>query len=172
MARRKLQRRERIGIAMAVAVVAFAGVVPLVRNASEKHARAAAQVEQARQRLEQVRSLRAGVEGERARHRLIEERIVRRPPQFDLYSFTDTCLRDLNLKSRAKLSSKGGPYGAKNQDEIEMTLEGISREELVTLLHRIYASDNLIALQRLNHLRNARDGKGLECQMTLISPKT
>jgi hypothetical protein len=44
-------------------------------------------------------------------------------------------------------------------------------KELVNLLHKIYSSDNLIVLQKLDHLRATRDGKGLEFSATFTAPR-
>lgn len=172
MARRKLKRRELILIAVGVVVLSVAGLWPAATNVSRKHDRARDQLEQARVRLSQVRELRSAIEEERRGHNAVTERIKARDKRFDLYSFTNKCLRDLELHNRAALQSRGSMFSGGGLDGVQLTLRGVSMEEIVNVLHVMYDSSNLITLQRLNHLRVARDGEGLDCQMTLMAPKS
>lgn len=172
MARRELKRREVMLIGVGVAILLVAGLIPMARNFSRKYDRAQDQLEQARVRLTQTRELRGAIEEERRGHNAVTERIRARDARFDLYSFTNKCLRDLDLHNRAALQSRGSMFSGGSLDGVQITLRGVSMEELVNLLHTLYDSANLIALQRLNHLRASRDGDGLDCQMTLMAPKS
>lgn len=172
MARRKLKRRELILIAVGVLILLTAGLLPAANKFSRKYDRAREQLEQARVRLGQTRELRIAIEEERRGHNAVVERIKARDKRFDLYSFTNQCLRDLELHNRAALQSRGRMFSGGGLDGVQLTLRGVSMEEIVNVLHTLYDNSNLIALQRLNHLRVARDGEGLDCQMTLMAPKS
>ena len=171
MARRVLRKRERLGIAVAAVVVLFLALTPMMRNLSREYERSEKQLAQAQERLRLVQNLRTLVEEERVGVDAIQKRILARDPQFDLYSFTDQCLRDLDLKGRAELQSKGGSYSGRKQDGVQLLIKGVSTEEFVNLLHSVYAGNNLIVVQRLLYLRPARDGMGLDCQVTFVTPR-
>lgn len=171
MARRILQKRERLAIIGGACILLLLGLTPAARNLAQKYARTETQVTHAERRLGQVHDLRAAIEADRVGHSAIQQRLLARDPQFDLYSFMDTNLRKHDLKSRATLQSKGGLYSGRKLDDVELTLKGLSMEELVGFLHSVHESDNLIVLQNLKFLRPARGAKGLECQTTFIAPR-
>jgi hypothetical protein len=44
-------------------------------------------------------------------------------------------------------------------------------EELVDFLYDVYTGDKLVVLYRLDHLEPAHDGRGLDCQVWLMTPR-
>ena len=64
------------------------------------------------------------------------------------------------------LASKEGAFGG-----VQITLRNVSMKEIIDLMHGLYASNNLILMQRLTYLKPSPDGKGLECAVVMISPK-
>lgn len=171
MAKIQLKRRERIVIIGGVLLLAMVALMPMYNDFSRRYKNSKNQVHQAVLRLEHVRELRGALELERSGHQALVDRIKRRSGSFDLYSYTNRSLRDLKLQDRAsledrKMLSGGSLFG------VQLNLRGVSMDEFVNLLHRLYSSNNLIVVQRLNHLRPARDGKGLDCQITFIAPRS
>ena len=170
MANSWLGRRERIVIGVGVGVLLLIGLIPILRGLNKKYDVSRSQLVQATNRLENARELRAVIDAERSGQNAIIEQIKKRPGNFDLYSFTSRCLRELELENRYNLENQRMPSGGALEG-VQLTLTGVSMEEVVDLLHKVYSSNNLIVLQRLQYLRPARDGKGLECLLTFMTPK-
>ena len=98
-----------------------------------------------------------------------------RKPNFDLWSFMNTVLTETKLKERANLEnfkpqSKKGT-AIEDISMVQLKLSAVTLTEIVDLLHKIYDSKNLVVLYRLEYLRPSADNKGLECNVTLLSPK-
>lgn len=167
MAKRTLRRREWILIVGGAAVLAAAALTPVCREALRKYERSGNQLQLAQDRLQGALGLQAAIEEERSGQNAIMGRINARDARFDLFSFTNKCLRDLRLEARANLERRqlGG------LDGVQITMNGVSMQQLIDLLYALYDSKNLIVLQRMDHLRVARDGKGLDCLVTFVSPK-
>lgn len=170
MATRKFQRREWAVLVIGLLMVVLIGSKPIGRFMRE-HKNSANQVRQAQNNLRQARELRMMVETERGGQEALRSVVRGRNPLFDLYSFTNDCLTDLDLKSRATLSSTGR-VSTPGADAVDLTLKGLSMDEFRSLLHRIYSSNNLIVLRHLQSLRPAADGKGLDVMVGFISPES
>ena len=103
------------------------------------------------------------------------ERIRARQPRFDLSGFMSKALRDTKLDERAELQSLRPSERllehADNLSMVELKLRGICLADIVDLLHRIYASKNLIVLHKLDFIRPNTGGTGLDCSITFIAPK-
>lgn len=169
MAGLNLRRREWLVIIFGVMALGLIGAVPITQDLLKTYSRSSSQLKQAEVRLGKTRQIRKEVEAKRSGQKAILDRIRKRPARFNLWSFTDGCLRKLKLEKRASLERK---RTLGSLDRVQMTLKGVNMEEVVDLLHAVSASDNLIVVQTLDHLRPARDGKGLECQITFITPKS
>ena len=169
MSKLNLKKREWTFIIVGVLVVSLAVVIPVVRRAKSAYEKSTAQVRQAENRLHDARDLRLLIEAERSGRKAIRERLAQRPGNFSLYSFANRCLLELDLKQRAKLNTENAR--GSHLESAKLRLEGVSMEELVNFLHRLYDNNNLIVVQKLDHLRPARDGQGLDCYMTLMAPR-
>ena len=53
----------------------------------------------------------------------------------------------------------------------QLKLNGVTLKELVDLLHKIYASNDLVVMYRLEYLRAAGEDKGLDCSVVFLTPK-
>ena len=104
-------------------------------------------------------------------------RLKARKPDFTLFSYLNTVLTDNGLKDRADLKEvHPNPNDKKNtlgQDvtSVQLTIKGVSLKELVDLLHTIYASENLVVMERLDSLQAAPDNHGIDCTLVLLTPK-
>lgn len=98
-----------------------------------------------------------------------------RKPNFDLWSFMNTVLKQTKLAERAYLENfkpRTDRQGAAGDVVmVQLRLNGASLEELVDLLHKIYASGNLVVMHKLDFLRPGRNNKGLDCNIVFLSPK-
>ena len=165
----KLRKRERVVITVVVVALTLLAASKPVGDKLDTYSKSAGQLAQAENRLRYVRNLRAQVELDRRGEEAITAKIGARARQFNLYSFVNESLRASKLQDRNQLRTASSP--GSRFDRVVLTLNGVSMKELVNLLHRIYSSDNLIVLQKLNHLRIAHDEKGLDFEATFTAPK-
>ena len=167
MTKPNLQKREWVAIVVGVVVLTGIVMTPLIQRAARAYDRSSRQVVQARVRLVEVRQWRIAIEEERSGQRQIEARLAARAAGFSLWNFTNQCLRKNEIETMANLVRKriSGKI-----DGVQMTLKGVRMAELIDLLHLVYDSNNLIVVQKLDHLRPSRSGIGLDCQITLMSP--
>lgn len=106
----------------------------------------------------------------------ITARLEERKKNFDLWSFLNTVLTETKLKDRgANLENYKPRSEHKNAVEsvtmVQLRLTSVTMGELIDLLHKVYAANNLVVLYRLEYLRPASDGKGLECNAVFLTPK-
>lgn len=103
------------------------------------------------------------------------ERLRERQPSFDLWSFLNSTLAEADLKERATLENYKPRADNKNVTDyinmVQMSISGVTLNDLIDLFHKIYAGNNLITIYRLEHMRPAGGGKGLECKVIFLSPK-
>ena len=170
MAGSKLKPREKVVVAVGTVVLLLIGITPLAQRGWSAYERSEALVEESRDRFQLAQEWQIAIEEERAGQKAIRDQLRRRPPRFDLYSFTNLALREEKLQERATLNTESLNNPA--LDGVLVELRGISMKQLVDFLHRLYDSGNLIVVQKVDHLRPANDGNGLDLRMTLMSPRT
>lgn len=171
MARRTLAKRERIVIVGAFALLGLILLLPPGREFARDYERTRSQADDAINRLNEIRRMRKLVLTERSDRRIIMDRVEARDPNFDLYSFTNATLVQLSMHNLARLQSKGSRFSGGALDVVQLNLSNVSMKQIINLLHKLHSSGNLIAMQRLGHLRPMNDGKGLECEILLMAPK-
>lgn len=170
MAKLNLGKRERIVVIVGIVSLSLMASSFLIKSARGAYSQAQNQLEAAKENLRHAKQLSATVKAEQRGHEAIKGKTNERPRGFSLFSFTTRTLTEVNLKERASLETDTRGTRS-NLEVVRLELGGVSMKELVDFLHRIYAADNLIVVQKLEHLKPASDGKGLDCQMTFIMPK-
>lgn len=95
----------------------------------------------------------------------------KRPAGFNLLTFIERKLAEKDLKARASLEAHRPRGASPRMPMYDLEIENVGLEELVDFFKEIYASENLIALYRMNHLEPARSGKGLRIHVTLVTLK-
>lgn len=177
MAKFTMQKREKIVVVVGAAVVAiiisqwlFSDQGPL--SAYRKSVR---QVEAARRRLQEAQLIRDEALARRQSSQALEA-VSRQRGNFRLYSHVDQALQAQNLKggeggTRATLETQNTAVRSGSFEAVKLRLEGVSMDELIELLVRIYSGGNLVVLDRLDELRPADDGRGLACSMVLMAPR-
>jgi hypothetical protein len=53
---------------------------------------------------------------------------------------------------------------------LQLKLNGISLQELIDFLHKIYTSKNLVVVYRVESLKPTPDNKGLDYNVVFMSP--
>lgn len=171
MSKMNLAPREKRLISIMFVVMIGIAVIPVYNNIMRRHASASDQVTQARQRLSAAQTMHEGIINAREGQRVIREKLRARTRNFDLYNFTQQSIRSNGLNGRAELQSKDLASKEGAFAGVQLTLRNVSMKEVIDLMHGMYASNNLILMQRLSYLRPSKDGKGLECAVVMISPK-
>jgi hypothetical protein len=101
----------------------------------------------------------------------IREQLQVRPASFNFFTEVDRTVTEAKLKDRAQLNRVRAAKEETPQDLVELRLTGVSLEEVVDFLHRVYEKNNLIAVHQMNYLRPQSDEQGLECSITLATIK-
>ncbi len=170
----RLNKRERIMVSAGVACVIFVVFYHISQGPLQAYRDTQAEYEDAQYALAQAQMWKADILHARSTQEALERQLSARGRRFDLFTFFNSTLAEKGLLERANISNaRAGVGGIPSGDfaGVQLTLNGVSMEELIDFLHRVYASDNLILLSELAHLRPARDEQGLESQMTFFSPQ-
>jgi type II secretory pathway component PulM len=168
VAQRELSTRERILVIGAVVVFLSIVTVPFARALASDYRQGRAELEEARARLRDASQLHHAIEAERAAKKLIAERIGA-GGKFSLYDFTQSTLTRAGMGERMRLEKRGA--ASQSLEVVSVSLNGVGLNQLIEFLHATYSADRPVAVQQLDFLRPARDGKGLDCSMTLMSPR-
>jgi len=176
MAKFAMQKREKIVVTVGAVVVAVIVLQWLFsdRGPFNAYSQSIRQVQAARNRLLDAQLIRDEALARRKSRQAIQARLRERG-SFRLYSHVDRALEAQNLKSeqstRAILETQNTAVRSGNFEAVRLQLRGVSMTELLDLLVRIYSGGNLVVLERLDELRPADDGQGLDCSMVLMAPR-
>ena len=172
MPKLRLQPRERVvvfGGAIALAAIVLYGAF---QGPYEAYKNSAAQVKAAELRLQQAQLWQAEIEAARDKEAKLLSQMSQVLPNFDLWTHINRAVKDTNLADRAEvLSSRTGAAPGSNMSAVDLTLKGVSTGDLVKLLHEIYDEEAFVVMERLDELKPASSGRGLDCRMRLIAPK-
>ncbi len=168
-----LSRREQIGLAcgiVALLLVVFMLIyVPM--GPKKRYERSLSDLESLRNQLRVTRLLKAD-EAARLRNQApLMKRLEARPANFELFSAVDKLLKNHNLKDRASLKDDRGRNQSPKQLRVRLELEGVSLAELVDFLYTVHASENLMAVYKVNRLTPHARNQGLDCDLVLVSVK-
>ncbi len=154
-------------------VLVMVGLVTLLmyQNVSKALKKSETQLADARDNLRSAKLFHETIISEREGQKVIQGKLNARSQSFDLYNFSNHCVAQGKLQSRASLQSIGMSSQNKAFDGVQITLKNINLQELVDLLHLMYSSNNLVMMKKMAYLRPSRDGKGLECSLEMHSPK-
>ena len=171
----KMNKRERIMVSLGVACVVLVVVYHISQGPLQAYRQVLADYDDAQYALAQARVWKADIVSARGAQEALDRHLAARGRQFDLFTFFNATLAESGLLERANISNvrAAGVGGVPAGDfvGVQLRLDGVSMEELIDFLHRVYASDNVILLSELSHLRPASDARGLDSQMTFFSPQ-
>ena len=103
------------------------------------------------------------------KQKALMEILKKRPPEFSLFTHVDNLLTSTNLRARAQLEQYRPRNASPKQPMVQLRLQGVSSQELIDFLHKIYADNNLIAVYKLDYLRPATNEQGLDCDITFVT---
>jgi hypothetical protein len=132
-------------------------------------------VAQTRTQLDLAKTAKADEEKRLRNQDALVAQLKARDANFSLWSHLNRVLTETTLKDRANLQEVK-PHA---KDEaigeavtlVQLKLRGVKLAELVEMLHRAYSGSNLVVLYKLDTLKPAQDQKGLDCDITFLSPK-
>ncbi len=103
------------------------------------------------------------------KQKALMEKLEVRPAGFSLFTHVDNLLTGTGLRGRAQLEQFRPRDASPRQPMVQLRLQGVSLEELVDFLHRIYEGNNLIAAYKMDYLRPSPTEKGLDCDITFVT---
>ena len=170
MARTNLEPRERILIVVGAVVTVIVLGSFIVRGPLHKYKAIHSQVRVARDRLRRAEAARQEILSRRADQEALRALMQARGAGYSLWTVVTRAIQIKGLTNRAKIDSANREASIGNG--VKLMLEGVSMEELVGVLYEVQGKDPLVILHKLDYLRPARDGKGLECSLVFISPSS
>lgn len=168
MAARIMTGRERVLILVAAAIFFSILILPFARGLARDYRANRTELTSARGRLSDAAELRRIIEEERAAQKLIAERMGA-GARFSLYDFTQSALTQSGLGGRMRLEKRGA--ASQQLEVVNVAINNVSLDELINFLHEMYGAGRPVALHQLDFIRPARDNKGIDCSMTLMSPR-
>jgi hypothetical protein len=103
------------------------------------------------------------------KQKALMEILKKRPADFSLFTHVDNLLTATNLRSRAQLEQYKPRNASPKQPMVQLRLQGISSQELIDFLHKVYADNNLIAVYKMDFLRSATNEQGFDCDITFVT---
>lgn len=167
----KPQRRRPLLLA-ALAVIVLALAWPMWNGFNQNYNRARVQANQAELRLQQALSLRERILADRAASQSLERYVRSRGINFDLYSYVNERVQRHGAQESVKLTSKGTSTSGRAMQAVSLEFRGTHIRTLLNLIQSIYDGKNLIVMDRLHHMRPARNGFGIDCEITFVSPQS
>jgi len=150
----KLNRREKIGVAAATAVVlVFLVLQLLVFPLFEKNAQLSRTLTTRQQELEQIQLLQAEYLKTAEKAQQAQRHLKTRKQGFTLFSYLETLAGQTGVKSHiaymrpTTTSQKDSPY---RLSMVEMKLQEITMSQLLSYLHGIETSMDMISIKRLS----------------------
>jgi type II secretory pathway component PulM len=171
MAIRNLEQREKWVLGGAAAVLLFLGGYLALEKPIKEYERSKRTVADAKQALAQVQLWHDEIMAIRASQDAVRAEIGKQR-NFNLYSHVNSTVRKHQLTDRSETRQGGSRRTQKEIVQVTLSLNGVSLEELVNLLHDIYREGNLVVVQRLAHLRPSADQKGLDCSIDFVAPRS
>ena len=149
-----LNKREKISVAAAVAAIAvFVVLQLLVFPLFEENDRLSQALVSRQEDLQQIRKLQAEYRQTAQKANQAQQFLNKRQRGFTLFSFLETLAGRTNVKSHiaymrpTTTAQKDSPY---RLSMVEMKLQDITMAQLLTYLHGIETSQDMIAIKRLS----------------------
>ena len=166
----KLQPGERMVLIFgAIGVVAIAAY-GISQGPYQKYVRSKEDVVDARERLKLAQAIRLNVQREQVKQKEILAKLGS-ASDFNLWNEIDKAVKDLKLGTRCAMRSNRAGSRGQEGTSVDVTLNGVSNQELVELLHRVYDTGKIVLLREMQFLKPSADKKGLDCRMTFVAPQ-
>lgn len=104
-----------------------------------------------------------------ARQQQLMELLAKRSAGFEMFAYVDGLLNTQKLRERAQLDQFKPRNGSTSEPMVQLRLEGVSFDEIISLFHELYSGGNLVAVYKMESMRPATSGQGLDCDVTLMT---
>lgn len=121
--------------------------------------------------LEMTKKMKEEQEKSLQKQEKLMEYVNKRPPGFDLFSYINGVLRECKLSDKAKLDNYRARSASPRQPMVQVRLEGVSLKRFVEFLKKIYVDSYLVTVYKVDKLRPNQTGKGIDCDITLVTLK-
>jgi Tfp pilus assembly protein PilO len=163
-----LEQRERVFLVVGAVLVLVMLGYWLSSGPWNAYVRAQRQYEAAQRNVRAAEQYAAQIEELRRDQYALSSLLDQRPADFDLWTIVWRKVQANDLVERAEVNNE--PTIMTNASGVNLRLRGVSMEELVDLLYDIHTADRLISLHEVE-LQPASDGEGLQCRLTLVTPR-
>ena len=169
--KRNLDKRSQIGLSLGILAITLVVMVALYIPAGPGRSARTSKTEYANACDDwQKRSLDKLDQAERlAKQKQLMEKLAQRKADFNLFAFVDGLLNSQGLRNRAQLDQFKLHNGSPKEPMVQLKLEGVAFDELASLLHEAYGGSNLVSVYKVDAMRPATSGKGLDCDITLVT---
>lgn len=171
----QLDRNEQIGVVLcSVAVIALIFLGMYIATGPKKaYERSRADLQGVVDQLGTLQALKVSEEDRVQRMSTLMETLKSREASFDLLGFVDKLMTEKGLKgTNANFeNARRGREASPNMQLVSLSLSSVGMNDIVDVLHGIYASNNLIIVQSIDRMRPAESGQGMDCNLTLASLK-
>jgi len=164
-------KRSQVGLILGILAITLVVMLALFIPAGPRRASMKSQtvLEDARTELQTQEVARRDEADRLARQKQLMEILAKRPASFDLFAHVDGLLNKQGLRDRAQLEQFKPHNGTAGEPMVQLRLEGVAFDEIISLFHSLYSGGNLIAVYKMDSMRPATTGKGLDCDVTLVT---
>ena len=168
-----MNRRERIFVFSAVVfIVVYALLQFVVIPLSGEQARLEQKLTGEKEELRQMTSLREEVSASSNKMHNAMTGLSRREANFTLFSFLDRLAGDSGVKDNItymKPSMEESEQGNQRLSLVEMKLEAVNLENLVSYIYKIETAQSMVFVKRLSISRQEKDIGGVDAVMQVVT---
>lgn len=101
----------------------------------------------------------------------IEERLEKRSPGFSLFSFIEEKAGKAGVKQQinSMTPSSVDGEGALQESRVDLKLERLSLQQLVSFLQEVESPDNVVVIKRISIQENSREDNTLDATMQIVT---
>jgi len=162
-----LEQRDRLGLMFVFFVVALVLLMAVYvpRGPRQRWQNAASALTASKAALQEKLLDYADQQERLARQKQLMELLEKRSPDFSLFAFMDGLLNKTGLRSKAQLEQYRPRGASARQPMVQLRMQGVALSELVDLLHGALKPENVVAVYKVDALKPAVTGKGLDCDI-------
>jgi hypothetical protein len=169
--KKNLDKRDQIGLSLGILAVTLVVMLALYIPAGPRRAclKSQSTLETARKDLQKQQLAKMDEADRLSRQKQLMELLAKRAAGFEMFAYVDGLLNTQGLRDRAQLDQFKPRNGSAREPMVQLRLAGVSFDEIIGLFHGLYSSGNLIAVYKMESMRPAVSGKGLDCDVTLMT---
>ena len=169
--KQNLDKRAQIGLILGIFAVTLVLMLALYIPAGPRRSclKSQSALEQARTDLQTQQMAKMDEADRLSRQKQLMELLAKRPAGFEMFAYVDGVLNTQGLRDRAQLDQFKPRNGSPSEPMVQLRLEGVGFDEIISLFHGLYSSGSVIAVYKMESMRPAASLKGLDCDVTLMT---